>query len=318
MIDDVNYAVRKLVRTVMAMPENSVRPAKQHAPAGGQVDEMATVEIISDDLVGTPGISYETTGTVPSDVTTERVDQVHRCVASVNFYRRPPTSAYLRGFAVSDDPDDYIAILDGAFDIVIDGTNRQVTGIDLSGATTMLGIAAIIQTRLQAELAATRCAWDASLLRFVITSPTTTQTSAVSGAVTSTVDLDPDPPPTDVSAILGLTTAGGALPVNNRAGIARYGNAAVDRAARLPHKLWGSAAVALMNRYGLAFLGASPVRNLTALEDGTWESRGQVDLTFSVVSRETAAVETILTVPLTTNSQAPGADVRTTTTEVTS
>jgi hypothetical protein len=55
--------------------------------------------------------------------------------------------------------------------------------------------------------------------------------------VAPTKDLSPDPGPTDVSAVLGLTVAGGALPVNNRAGIARYSNAAVDRAARLPQKL---------------------------------------------------------------------------------
>jgi len=314
-IDDLNYNVRKLVRTVMAMPANSVRPAKQSAPAGGQVDEMATVDIISDEPLGTPAVSYETVGTVPTDVTTQRVDNVHRFVASVNFYRRPPTSSYLRGFTISDDPDDYLTIEDGGFDISIDGTNRQISLLDFSGATTMAGIAAIIQTRLQAALAATKCAWDPDNVRFVVTSPTTTQTSAVGGAVPPTaVTL---PPTVDVSAVLGLTVAGGALPVNNRAGIARYGNAAVDRASRLPQKLWMESARSLMHALGLAFVSASPVRNLTAFEDGAWESRGQVDLTFTAVNRESETVETILTVPITINHQAPGGAETTRTFEVT-
>jgi len=312
-IDDIAYSVRKLVRTVMAMPENSVRPAKQHTPAGGQVDEMATVDILRVEGIGTPGASLETVGTVPTDVTTERVDQVHSFVASVNFYRRPPTSGYLRGFAVSAVAADYTAIVAGGFDIVIDGVLRQVTGINLAAQTTMTGIAAVIQTRLAAALAGTTSAWDAVNTRFVITSPTTNQASAVGGATAPTGGGSP----VDVSATLGLTVAGGALPVNNRAGIARYSNAAVDRAARLPQKLWSSAAVALMNQLGLAFVGASTVRNLTALEDGTWESRGQIDLTFTVVNRETSTVETVLTVPLTTHSQAPGGAAHTNTTEVT-
>ena len=313
MIDDVAYSVRKLVRTVMAMPENSVRPAKQHVPAGGQVDEMATVDIIRMDEVGTPAISLETVGTVPSDVTTERVDQVCRLVASVNFYRRPPTSGYLRGATVSDDPADYDAIVNGGFDIVINGVLRQVTAINLAPPATMAAVAAAIQTRLQVALTGVTCAWDATYARFVVTSPTTTQTSAVGYAAPPTGGGAP----VNVATILGLTLAAGALSVNNAAGIARYSNAAVDRAARLPQRLWSSSAVALMNQLGLAFQGASQVRNLTALEGGTWESRGQVDLTFAVVNREASTIETILSVPLTTKSQSPGGDITTNTTEVT-
>lgn len=316
MIDDLAYSVRKLVRTVMSMPANSVQPAEQDVAAGGQVDEKATVEIISDEALGTGARSYDTVGTVPDDVTTERLEQEHRFVASVNFYRRPPTSAYLRGFTVSADPDDYTAIDDGGFDITIDGTLRQVELLDFSSETTMTGIAAIIQTRLQAELAATTCAWDATNARFVVTSPTTTQASAVSGAGPSTIDNDPDPDPTDVSAVLGLTVAGGALPVNNRGGIARYSNAAFDRAARLVQKLRLSSSMTLMRALGLGFVSASPIRNLNAIVDHTWESRGQVDLTFNVVNREAEAIETILTAPLTTKFQGSGG-VTTHDTEVT-
>jgi hypothetical protein len=179
----------------------------------------------------------------------------------------------------------------------------------------MAGIAAVIQTRLAAALANTKCAWDATYHRFVVTSPSTSPTvSNVGGAVA------PTGVGTDVSATLGLTVASGALPVNNRAGLARYSNAAVDRASLLPQKLWASAAVSLMHELGLAFLGASNVRNLTTFEDGAWESRGQIDLTFAVVNREAAAVQVIERVPLTTQFQPPGAtgpaDIQTHATEV--
>jgi Protein of unknown function (DUF3383) len=311
-IDDLNYNVRKLVRSVMGMPADSVRPAKQSAPAGGQMDEMATVDIIDDAVLGTGARSYDTVGTVPSDITTERVDQDHKVVASVNFYRRPPTSAYLRGFTVSAVAAGYAAILDGAFDISIDGVNRQISGLDFTGVTTMAMVAAVIQARLQAALAATTCVWDATNARFVVTSPTNGQTSAVLGAVAPTAIG------TDVSTVLGLTIGGGAISVNNRAGIARYSNAAFDRAARLVQRLRLSAFVAQMNAVGLSFVSASKPRNLTALVDGdTWESRGQVDLTFAVVARETATIQTVLIVPLTTHSQAPGGAVHTDTAEVT-
>ncbi len=312
MIDDVNYNVRKLVRTVMAMPEDSVRPAKQHVPAGGQVDEIATVDIFDSDAIGTGAISYDTVGSVPSDVTTERIDQEHKVVASVNFYRRPPTSGYLRGFTVSATVGDYTAIDDGAFGVSLDGTVRQVTGLDFTSASTMAAVAAIIQTRLQAALAAVKCAWDAVNARFVVTSPSNGQTSSVGGATAPTGGG------TNVAAVLGLTIGGGAISVNNRAGIARYSNAAFDRAARLAQRLRRSSGLALMNSLGLSFVGASKPRNLTSLEDGdTWESRGQVDLTFTVVNRESETVQTVLIVPLTTNSQAPGRAVHTDTAEVT-
>ena len=239
-------------------------------------------------------------------------------MASVNFYRRPPTSGYLRGFSVSALIATYTGITDGAFDITIDGVNRQISLLNFTGALTMVAIAAIIEARLQAALAGTTCVWDATNTRFVVTSPTNGQTSAVLGAVAPTIGGVV----TNVSATLGLTTAGGALSVNNRAGIARYSNAAFDRAARLEHRLRLSSSLALMNALGLAFVNASPPRNLTALEGGgTWESRGQVDLTFHVVNREAEAIETVLTVPLTTQFQPPGAespaDITTRTTEVT-
>jgi uncharacterized protein DUF3383 len=287
-IDDLNYNVRKLVRTVMAMPENSVRPAKQSVPAGGQMDEIATVDILESPDLGWPAFTYENADDTNASPVNENVDQLKRAVVSVNFYRRPPTSGYLRGSAVSAVVSDYTAIVAGAFDAAIDGVNRQISGLDFSGAASMAAVADIIQTRLQVALAATKCAWDAANARFVVTSPSTGQTSAVLGAVAPTGGG------VDISAVLGLTIGGGAISVNNRAGIARYSNAAFDRASGIAQRLRRSSSVALMASLGLAFVGASTPRNLAALVDGdTWESRGQVDLTFYVVNRETSQLPSV-------------------------
>jgi hypothetical protein len=110
-----------------------VRPAKQGTPAGGQTDEIGTVDIINDDTIGYAARTYATTGTVPSDVTVERIDQLHQFVASVNFYRRPPTASYLRGFTVSAVVDDVHADRRRRIRHQHRRRCRKVFGIDLTG-----------------------------------------------------------------------------------------------------------------------------------------------------------------------------------------
>ena len=46
-LNDINKIFRTLVRETLGMPENSVRPANQNAPAGKQTDQFATVLITS-------------------------------------------------------------------------------------------------------------------------------------------------------------------------------------------------------------------------------------------------------------------------------
>lgn len=117
----------------------------------------------------------------------------------------------LRGGGASSVVADYTGIDDGAFDITINGTNRQISAIDWTSATTMAQVATAIQTRLAAALASTTCTWDGS--RFVITSPTTGIASIVLFAVAPTGGSSP----TDVSSLLALTVDDGARSV---AGIA--------------------------------------------------------------------------------------------------
>jgi len=112
----------------------------------------------------------------------------------------------LRGAGVSALLAAYTGITNGGFDITINGTNRVITALDLSGAASLAAVATLIQTKLAAALAATTCTWDTVGLRFVITSPTTGTASIVLHAVAPTGGGSP----TDASTILGLTAAAGA------------------------------------------------------------------------------------------------------------
>lgn len=179
MIEDVTRIVCGLVRVVMGMPANAVRPADQIMPSGGQVAQFATVKIIS--ISDSGRASSSLVATSPT-VTTEVTDAVKIVVASVQFFRSAAADA---------------------------------------------------------------------------------------------------------------------------AGIARYSRAAFDRAARLRQRLQMSAYVALMRALGLGLLQVGAARDLTALADDTYESRGQIDLTFSFVNRESAVIQTILTAPVTLSLQ-PG------------
>jgi hypothetical protein len=105
----------------------------------------------------------------------------------------------------------YTGIGNGGFDIVINGVNRQIFGLDFSTATTMADVATALQTKLAAALASTTCTWTGT--HFVITSPTTGTSSLVGFASAPTGGSSP----TDASAVLGFTLASGALAV---AGIA--------------------------------------------------------------------------------------------------
>jgi hypothetical protein len=96
----------------------------------------------------------------------------------------------------------YTAITNGGFDIFIDGANKQVTTINLSGAANFNAVAALIQTRLQVVAASATCIFDGT--RFIIRSGTTGATSTVAYATAPTGAGSP----VDIGALLGITAAG--------------------------------------------------------------------------------------------------------------
>lgn len=303
-MDNANTAVRRLIRTVYDMGENDVRVADQTAPAGLQSVAYATVKIIDAGTVGAPAVTqeHETPGDKDTDLV-ESVDGLMRFVASVNFYGTTPRAAELRGAQVSADVDDYTGVTDGAFGIPIDGTTRQVTGLDFSAASSMDDVADVLETRLAAALTGTAATWTGK--RFLVESPTTGPSSAVGPAVA------PSGAGTNVSTLLGLTAAAGAVGAANKGQIAKPSQEAFDRARRLPLMLWTAGGKAYMRSVGLAFQSASQARDLSALQPGgAFEGRGQIDLTFLVVDRASLPVTPIESVPeLGLLVQAPGGDI---------
>lgn len=123
--------------------------------------------------------------------------------------RRFPSGAagHLRGGGASTLLATYTGITNGGFDIVINGVNRQVTGLNFSGAASINAVAALIQTALQALLASTTCVLTGTA--FLITSPTVGTSSNVGYPTAPTGGGSP----VDIRTTLALTQAAGALSV---------------------------------------------------------------------------------------------------------
>lgn len=193
--DDIGQAVRSLVRVVMGMPDDSVRPADQLAPAGAQTAEMATVKIITSEDVGRVARAVES-DPEDEDASIEALEVPMRFVASVQFFRGPTKDA---------------------------------------------------------------------------------------------------------------------------TGAAKYSTAAFNRAIELGQRLQLSSSVETMARMNLCLNDIGGARNLADLADANWESRGHVDLTFTVIKRITAPIQTITTVPVTVALQdGEDGEIETRTFEVTS
>lgn len=98
-----------------------------------------------------------------------------------------------------------------------------------------------------------------------------------------------------------------ATPWPDAAGISPFGLSAVDKAARLDAVLASEAMMQLMERMGLGLEDTSEPRNVGALIGGaTWEDRGSVDLTFTIVNREQFLLESIASAEVTLEVQEPG------------
>jgi hypothetical protein len=84
----------------------------------------------------------------------------------------------------------------------------------------------------------------------------------------------------------------GKSPSADAAGLPVFTTGAYDRAKRLPLRLRLTPFAELLRSYGLGFIGASEPRNLSGFADAHHESRGQVDLQFSIIALETSDVAT--------------------------
>lgn len=101
------------------------------------------------------------------------------------------------------------AVVDGAFDINIDGgASEAVTGINLAGAANLNAVAATIQTRLQLVSAGATVVYDGT--RFIIRSGTTGVSSTVDYATAPALGTDIGPLLGSRAVDLGIKTAGAA------------------------------------------------------------------------------------------------------------
>lgn len=297
-MDDLSVGVRRLVRTVLGMAEADVRPAPWNGDAGHQAGPYATVMIMDPDEIGRASRSTISDG---AGGLLSAVEVPLKFTASVQFFKAAPRPGFLRGAPVSAVAADYHGVVAGGFDVTIDGTLRKVAGLNFSTAADMPAIATIAQAALAALATGTTCIWTGK--RFIVSSPTTGQTSAVGFAAPPTSAG----PPANVATLLGLTAAAGAVKKDNATGIAGFNMDAVDQARRLVLLLQLPQNAALMRTMGLGYIRPSTVRNLAALTDATWESRSSVDLTFNVIQRETVPVNSIESAVVSVSAQMGGA-----------
>ena len=108
-------------------------------------------------------------------------------------------AAWLRGSKYAGTLAQLQAVTAGTLNLSINGTSIALTALDFSGATSLSGCAAVLQTALSAALASTTCTYSSQTGAFQITSPTTGEASTITYAEEGTL-----------ATLLGLTQAKGA------------------------------------------------------------------------------------------------------------
>jgi hypothetical protein len=98
------------------------------------------------------------------------------------FFRKldSAVAAFLRGSSNPAKLDELKAITAGTLTITVDGTVKNLTGLDFSSQTSFSGVASVVQTALSGAT----CTWDTNFNAFVITSPTTPTTDASASSLT--------------------------------------------------------------------------------------------------------------------------------------
>lgn len=112
-----------------------------------------------------------------------------------------------------------------------------------------------------------------------------------------------------------------ATPVNDSAGLAKFGLGAFDKAARLVTRLGAEDMLELTESMNLGIEESSPARNVSALVNGAYyEDRGSVDVTFTIPNSETILINSLATASVLLKLAQPGRarpDTATITAEVT-
>ena len=92
----------------------------------------------------------------------------------------------------------------------------------------------------------------------------------------------------------------GKNPKTDGAGLPAFTTSGFDMAKRLPLRMQLNGVVEARRDLGIGYRGAGRPRDLTSIVDAHWESRGQVDLYFTVVAQENGPISTFQAVGGTT------------------
>ncbi len=190
-----------------------VRVAVELTPAGAQAQNLSTLLILgSSAVIDTVERfrNYESIDAVAADFGTSAPEYL----AALLWFQQAPqpttlkigrwlataASGVLRGASLSAAQQalgTFTAITSGGFTYTKNGASpTNVTGINLSGATNLNGVASLIT----AALTGATCVWNSTFARFEITSATTGSTSSISF-------LTAPGSGTDISTLLGMTAA---------------------------------------------------------------------------------------------------------------
>lgn len=127
----------------------------------------------------------------------------------VGRWAQTATKGHIRGASLSPAQrllSNFTGVTSGSLSIAIDGTARNIAGINLSGALNLNGVATLIQAALAAVVPGANVKFDGVYNRFDVSSPTTGATSSVGYATAA-------PSGTDLGPLLHLTSLDASAPV---------------------------------------------------------------------------------------------------------
>lgn len=120
------------------------------------------------------------------------------------------TAGLLRGGALTPSQrliSNFTAVTNGSLSIMIDGTAKNLTGLNFAGQTNLNGVASVLQAALvTAGATGATVQWDANSNRFTVTSGTTGTSSSVGYATAPGSG-------TDVGPLFGLTSGVASAPI---------------------------------------------------------------------------------------------------------
>src|ERR1700758_1493892 len=196
------------------------------APLPAQMQNLSTLLILGNtDVINTTERlrNYLTLGAVATDFGTTAPEYLAAALwfeqspqpttLSIGRWAQTATSGKLLGATLSTAAQalsNFTGVTSGSFELLIGGVPISITGLNFSAATSLNGVAAIIQTALNAAVAGTTCVWNAAFQRFEIE-------AAGSTGITSTLGFLNPPTATGSASFSGQPTAADTITIGGTA-----------------------------------------------------------------------------------------------------